>query len=283
MLLTITIVFSVLQVVFTFLLFISSIHGPNSLPPFAIVWLGLAQMVIWSCHGKFRKGDKIYTALYQIIIGLVTTGTGPGVLFISEKYDAYKWNFRVENTKIYDVHDELLFTEDGDPFGIQFSFKAEFPETNYYYISPLLRPQISPSGRKPDPNDMRVLNFSAKPPLKHEYYFKKGVVYDIVFDMVPGYLWSNPQSQPAKNNLKTKYCMQYPTVNIQVLTRNEFEAIITNDIPEKYETMLHGTSYGDYHSGKGLTYTLNEYNPNDFYTTYKKNELEECKPFQPPG
>ncbi|MBI4006052.1 MAG: hypothetical protein HY356_05245 [Gammaproteobacteria bacterium] len=222
-------------------------------------------------------------ALYQIIIGLVTTGTGPGVFFIAEKYDAYKWNFRMENTKIYDVRDELLLTEDGNPFGIQFSFKAEFPETNYYYISPLLRPQINPSGRKPYPNDMRVLNFSANPPLKREYYFKKGVVYDIVFEMVPGYLWNNPQPRPVKNKLKAKFCMQYPIENVQTLTRNEFEAIITNDIPDKYETMLHGTTYGDYHSGKGLAYTLNEYNPHDFYTTYKKNQIEECKSYQPAG
>jgi len=282
-LLAITIIFALFQSAVAFFLFIMSIHGPDSLPRFTLYWLILIQLILWLCFAKFRKGDNKNSSAYLIIIGLASTGTAPGIYFIAEQYDTHKWNYTLANTKIYYVHDELLLAEDGQPFGIKFSFKAEFPYTDYNYITPLLRPQINPGDRKPDPNDMRILNFVPNPALERDHYFKKGITYNIVFDMVPGYLLSNSQSQPEDNQLKSKYCMQYPIENVSYLTRDQFEQIITSNVSEKYEVMLHGTTYGDLYSDRGLVYTENDYNPHDFYTTYKNKQIAECKLNQPAG
>ncbi len=281
MFLIISIAFTLLQWICAFFLVIASIHGPSSLPALTLFWLILIQVILWSSFIIFRRCEYKHATVYLIFLGIVTTASAPLIYFIAEKYDAYRWNNILSNTKIYNVRDDLLLTSDGLPFGIRFSFKAEFPYTDYNYITPIIRPQSDRDSTSIGPNDMWKLGYSTNPPLKREYYFRKGVTYDIVFEMVPGYLIPRHGENAASgDDEKMKYCLQYPIENVHFLTRDKFEQIITTDIADNYLVMLHGTAYGDISSGQNPEFTRNKYNPVDFYNTYKIKNIEECRPYQ---
>ncbi|OGT64315.1 MAG: hypothetical protein A3I13_01640 [Gammaproteobacteria bacterium RIFCSPLOWO2_02_FULL_47_50] len=281
MFLIISIVFTVLQWICAFFLVIVSIHGPSSLPALTLFWLILIQVILWSGFIIFRRSENRYAAIYLFFLGIVTTVSAPLIYFIAEKYDAYRWNNILSNTKIYDVHDNVLLASDGLPFGIRISFKAEFPYTDYNYITPVLRPQSDRYGTSIGPNDMRVLRYSTSPVLKRDYYFRKGVTYDIVFEMVPGYLIPRHNKITLSgNDEQIKYCLQYPVENTHAMTRKMFEHMITADNADNYLVMLHGTAYGDIYSGYSPEFTRNRYNPADFYNTYKIKNFQECQTHQ---
>ena len=274
MFLIISIVFTLLHWICAFGLIIFSVHGPSSLPAMTLFWLITIQVILWTSFIIFRKSKNRHAAVYLVFIGILTTISAPMIYFFAEKYDAYRWNNIITNTKIYDMRDELILTDEGLPFGIRLSFKAEFPYTDYNYVTPIMRPQSDRYGANLGPNDMRVLGYSANPLLKRDYYFKKGIAYDIVFEMVPGYLL--PKRNTA-NELQPEFCLQYPIENVHTLKRDEFEQMIAVDNPDNYLVMLHGTAYGDVFSGNNPEFTHNQYNPAEFFNTYKTLNIEECR------
>ena len=274
MFLIIAIVFTLLQWICAFFLVIFSVHGPSSLPALTLFWLIIIQVILWAGFIIFRHSKNRYAAVYLVFLGILTTVSAPLMYFIAEKYDAHRWNNIITNTKIYDVRDELLLTGDGMPFGIKFSFKAEFPYTDYNYVTPMMRPQSDRYGTGTGPNDMRVLRYSATPTPEKDYYFKKGVAYDIVFEIIPVYL---VPKQPATNSQQPGFCLQYPVQNVQTMTRDEFERLVSVDGPDTYLVTLHGTGYGDIYSGREPAFTRNQYNPGEFFRTYKTLNIEECR------
>lgn len=277
MFLTIAIVFTLLQLALAFFLVIISIHGPDSLPGITLFWFITIQLILWSGFAALRKYNDKKTLVYLTGLGLITTATGPLMVFIADKYDACKHEDILAHTKIRDVRDELLLTENGRPFGVIFSFKAEFPRSEHIYITPLLRHPVDLYGRKPDPNDMRVLDFRTDPLLTRPWYFKQGINYDISFTMVPHYLLRRPGGNPTNKDAEVlEFCLQYPVENVQYLTRDMFEAIITTDNPDHYQVMIHGTAYGTARSENGPAHTHKRYNPVEFYNTYKSMNIAEC-------
>ncbi len=239
-----------------------------------LFWLIAIQVILWAGFIIFRRSKNRHAIVYLVFIGILTTVSTPMIYFLAEKYDAYRWNNIITKTKIYDMQDELLLTGDGLPFGIKLSFKAEFPYTDYNYVTPIMRPRSGGYGASPGPNDMRVLRYSATPALKRDYYFKKGVTYDVVFDMVPGYLLPK---RNAANELQPEFCLHYPVDNVHTLTRDTFEEMVSNDNPDNYLVILHGTGYGDIFSGNESVFTHAQYNPAEFLRTYRILNIEECR------
>jgi hypothetical protein len=272
--LIISIVFTLLHWICAFGLIIFSVHGPSSLPAMTLFWLITIQVILWTGFIIFRRSKNSHAIVYLVFIGILTTVSAPMIYFLAEKYDAYRWNNIITKTKIYDMRDELFLTGDGLPFGIKLSFKVEFPYTDYNYVTPIMRPRSAGYGASPGPNDMRVLRYSATPALKRDYYFKKGVTYDIVFDMVPGYLLPK---RNAANELSPEFCLQYPVENVHTLTRDTFEEMISDDNPDNYLVILHGTGYGDIFSGNEFVFTHNQYKPAEFLRTYRILNIEECR------
>jgi hypothetical protein len=278
MFLIISIVFTLLHWICAFGLIIFSVHGPSSLPAMTLFWLIAIQVILWAGFIIFRKSKNRHAAVYLVFIGILTTASAPMIYFLADKYDSYRWNNIITKTKIYDMRDELLLTGEGLPFGIKLSFKAEFPYTDYNYVTPIMRPQSDRYGTSIGPNDMRVLHYSATPALKRDYYFKKGVAYDIVFDMVPGYLIPKQnQNLTTENELQPEFCLQYPIENVHTLTRDTFEEMITVDNPDNYQVILHGTGYGNIYSGRDAVLTHNQYNPAVFFKTYTILNIDECR------
>jgi hypothetical protein len=268
------IVFTLLQWICAFFLVIFSVHGPSSLPALTLFWLIVIQTALWSAFILFRRSKNRYAAVYLVFLGILTTASAPLIYFIAEKYDAHRWHNIITNTKIYDVQDELLLTGDGQPFGIRLSFRAEFPYTDYNYVTPVMRPQSDRDDTAIGPNEMRVLRYSTTPALEKDYYFRKGITYHIVFDMVPRYLIPKP---PGTDHGQPEFCLQYPVQNVQTMTHDEFEQLVTTGSPHTYLLMLHGTGYGDIYSGREPAFSRNRYIPGDFFRTYKTLNIEECR------
>ena len=289
----IAIVFTLLFLVVAAGLALGSIHGPNYLETMALLYVVVANAVWWWSFAQFRRrGLKIgYFAL--VGVGLLALGFVFGGA--AHLYSEFKNNYRVENTKITGVRDELLRNEDGQPIGIRFEFIAEFPFSMYYSIEPNIRPTTDyPSKVGPlipastynlSPLDMRVVAKSVEPfpsredrALFEQYQgdlpgfglrFDSGVAYHFRFDLTPSYV---------RKDKSGAYCIAYPDERNYGSPREVFDAVVQMDVPTKYEVRVNDTSYGSRRSRESPPETASEYTPKIFYDSIMAGNPPACDP-----
>ncbi len=278
--LALAILFSVLFAVMTLLLAVVSVHGPDSLSTFALIYLVISNAVWWWSFVQFkRRGFKTrYFALEGV--GLLAMGVAFGAS--AHLYSEFRDKYRLENTKVTEVSDEPLVNENGQPIGIRFQFTVEFPTHDYYYIEPQLRPeseyiskvsrQIPARSFNPAPLNMRVYSKSLEPFPSGEDFdtfnkyqgnipavglrFDKGVAYRFRFDMTPSYL---------RKDKTGKDCIAYPSEQDQGLSREVFDTLIQVEPATRYEARVSGTPYGNWRWEGPAEYTSREYSPKEFY------------------
>jgi hypothetical protein len=289
----IAIVFTLLFLVVAAGLALGSIHGPNYLETMALLYVVVANVVWWWSFAQFRRrGFK--TGYFALVgVGLLAMGVAFGGA--AHLYSEFKDRYRVDNTKISDVRDELLRNEDGQPIGIRFEFTAEFPFTDYYSIEPNLQPDTGYSSKiapriparsyNPSPLRMRVVSKSVEPfpsredrALFDEYQgdlpgfglrFDSGVAYRFRFDLTPSYM---------RKGKSGAYCIAYPDERNYGSPREVFDALVQMDVPAKYEIRVNDTPYGGWRSREATPETANEYTPKIFYDSIMAGNPPPCDP-----
>jgi hypothetical protein len=289
----IAIVFTLLFLVVAAGLALGSIHGPNYLETMALLYVVVANVVWWWSYTQFRRrGFKVG---YFVLEGVGLLAMGFAFGGAAHLYSEFKNNYRVENTKITDVRDELLHDGNGHPIGIRFEFTAEFPFSVYYSIEPNIRPTTDyPSKIGPlipastynlSPLDMHVVAKSVEPfpsgedrAMFEEYQgdlpgfglrFDSGVAYRFRFDLTPSYV---------RKGKSGAYCIAYPDERNYGSPREVFDAVVQMDVPTKYEVRVNDTSYGSRRSRESPPETANEYTPKIFHDGIMAGSPPPCDP-----
>jgi hypothetical protein len=291
--LPLAIIFSVLFLAMTLLLAIVSVHGPESLSTFALIYLGVSNAVWWWSFVQFKR--RGFKTRYFALEGVALLAMGVAFGASAHLYSEFRDKYRLENTKVTDVSDEPLVNESGQPIGIRFQFTLEFPTRDYYYIEPYLQPdpeykskiwqQIPLRTFNPTPLNMRVIAKSLDPFPSGEDFdafskyqgnipaiglrFDKGVAYRFRFDMTPSYL----RKDKAGN-----YCIAYPNEQNRTWQREAFDAIIQLEPPARYEVRISGAPYGNWRWEGPAQYTDREYSPKIFYDAIMAMNPAACDP-----
>jgi hypothetical protein len=289
----IAIVFTLLFFVAALALALGSVHGPSSLGTLAWLYLVVANAVWWWSFAQFRR--RGFKVSYFVLVGVGLLAMGVAFGGAAHLYSEFKDRYRVENTKISNVRDELLRNEDGQPIGIRFEFTADFPLPDYYSIEPNLQPaagyssKIAPRvparGYNPSPLRMRVVAKSVEPfpsgedrALFEQYQgdlpgfglrFDSGVAYRFRFDLTPSYV---------RKGKSGAYCIAYPDERNYGSPREVFDALVQMDVPTKYEVRVNDTPYGGWRSREATPETANEYTPKIFYDSIMAGNPPPCDP-----
>ena len=291
--LLIAILFTLLFTAMAFLLALGSVHGPSSLQTVALIYLVTAGGVWWWSYAQFKRRGlrRLYFALEGIVLLAMGVMFGAG----THVYTEYAAEYRAENTRVTDVSDEFLLSENGIPTGIRFQFTVRFPVLDYYYIEPHLRPatdypskvaqQIPAPTYNLSPLNMRVVAKSVEPfpssedrGLFEQYQgnltamglrFDRDVDYRFRFDLAPSYV---------RKNRDGAYCFAHPTDRNYRAPREVFDAVIQADVPTLYEAWISGTPYGDRRWQGGTARTQSEYTPKTFYEGIAAENLPPCDP-----
>lgn len=168
--------------------------------------------------------------------------------------------------------DEILYSESGNPIGVRLKYSIEFPLEGIYSPYPQLYPDRmgggytgslsmrphkgSVEGGGAEPNRNLSTNVRAN--------FKSGVTYNFVLDMVPSYLHYNEQ--------KKQFCFQTKIFN-QPGVRERFTREINGDGKIRLRFSIAGTDL----DGRSPVHTENSYAPNNWYQSYLKEGIKECK------
>jgi len=274
------ILFSLLFVAIAYTLAIASIHGPESLQAFALIYLIVANVVWWWSFLRFRR-RRVKTRYFILEgVGLLALGPafGAGAYLYAEAKDWY----RVQHTRITGVRDELLLSDAGRPVGISLHFTAEFPLSSYYWIEASLHPPDGYSSRIAHdiparafhlaPIRMRAIAKSVEPvpagedAARVQQYqadlpafglrFERGVAYRFRFDLAPSYLRKTKQDA---------FCIAYPADDHPSLPRDVFGAILRLKQPTPWAVRITDTPYGDWPSDQPPPQTAREYSPATFH------------------
>ena len=275
-----TVLLTVGSIVISLGIVLMSIHGPESSPAFALGYFLIGNTIWWWVFTRFRKNDAplYYTLLGGV--GLIALGFGAGA--VPHAVDSAIEEYKLTNTEVSDVSNELLLSEQGNPIGVRLRFKLRFPMEDYYWIEPHLQPpnglyrtisdRLPERVHRTDPLDLEPIAKSVEPyphalnPDRGEdmffigafsLRFEKNVDYQFTFDLAPTYFKRRPK-EPGM-------CFVEPNANNWPNSREAFEALIQVDVEAAYRLRINGTTYGDRFRDPGEMLTSNTYNPRVFY------------------
>ena len=270
-----------------------SVHGPDSLPWLAAVYLFAAtSALLLTCRYLHNTGRK-YKALIAFFVGLALACCAPLVVAAAAGYEEIRRDFQLARTTVSDVTDETLYTEGGNPIGIRVSYKIRFPWNDHYDIDPFLRPGDSfyravrdqiPRNFTHGPLRMKAVARTIVPfpeeanrgkmdpeslqAPTYGLWFDRGVDYQFTFDMIPKYI--------GVKNDGGGYCLALPEQLRWHGSPEGFDALIQAGAPTRYEIWIHDTTYGRLNGEE--TFTQNDYNPRVFYDGLQREGVETCDP-----
>jgi hypothetical protein len=154
-------------------------------------------------------------------------------------------------TQVFNVHDEIFLSQKGNPIGIRLRYSIRFPNSDYFWHSPLL--QVATDLTAGIWADGRITNQVIQPLMLSVggvQRYEKGKTYDFTTDFIPNFLiWSAD---------KTRQCIVKPPPEYAT----GFEELRTKGASIRYRISIAGTKYQGF--------TENEYNPKTFYESAEK-------------
>ncbi len=289
----IAVAFVFVYVILAWLLVGLSVHGPDSLPWLAGVYLIAATSALLLTCRYLYNTDRKYQAVIAFLVGLGLACCAPLVVAASAAYEEIRRDLQLARTKVSDVTGETLYTESGNPIGIRVSYTIRFPWNDHYDVDPFLRPgdtfyravrdqiprnfthgplhmkaiarTIVPfpeeaNHGKMDPKSLQVPTYGL--------WFDRGVDYQFTFDMIPRYIGVKKDGGG--------YCRGLPEQLRWHGSPEGLDALIRGDAPTRYEIWIHDTTYGRLNGEE--TFTQNEYNPREFYDGLQRENGETCDP-----
>jgi hypothetical protein len=258
-----------------FFAILGSVHGSSLFPYFELGFLVTAIAVLWwLCFYIPRRKVKHASG------ALTLSGIGLGALLIVASFasrgplidwDVRQMQKRAAATKVFNMRDEILLSQQGAPIGIRLNYSLLFPDSNYYWQSPLLFPQndigytvgwnivretIEPAMQVVTAGaDLVAIETAHLAPVVRRY--EQGKVYNLTVDLVPDFL--------ALSADRNRLCIVRPPTQFAAA----LEQLLTRENNSFYKVTVSGTTYS------GLTQKA--YSLQSFYNGAIREGASECK------
>ncbi len=258
---TLGMVFTVLYIVVAYpLAALLSIHGPDLMGYFATGILIIGIVVLWCVYYLVESLNFTQRTLVFGLSGLGIGGVLVGTIIASWgpllALDDYRSEKRAAGTEVSAMKDETLFSPQGNPVGIRFTYSMRFPDNNYFWHSPYVSPEeyLGVSVW----TDMRTANRTIDPPMigTDPLRYERGKTYHFTVDMVPYFV--------IRNADKTTSCILKPPEEYA----EAFQKVIASDEEVHFNITIAGTNF------RGVT--ANAYSPKLFYDSAIKEGALEC-------
>ena len=220
--------------------------------------------LLWLIYTLFERKQSAYKTIWFCIaaIGvssLIIPFWWATETFSNKYYESLEENFR--NTKVGDVHDEILFTDRNNPIGIRLRYTVTFPRNGRYFPMPSVDAGKSRAGHF-YPASVRV---NPLPKLEGRGisltgYYKAGVPYEIIADLRPQFLLPDQETGNP--------CVFFAS-------SDEENLIKSATVSQRLEIDIDGTSFNRYY-GNGIHYLEHEYNLKAFYDTIAHENIPRC-------
>ena len=259
----IAIFFSLLYVILSFVLLLPAKEDGNFVYG-ALSFFVVSLSLIWLFNAFFEKKQFAYKTIWFLLVAIGISGLIIPVWWATETisnahYAALEENFR--NTKVTNIHDEVLFTERNNPIGIRLRYTVTVPRSGRYFPEPSVGDGKSRAGHfflaavkiKPLPQlDGRGVSLAGN--------YKAGVSYEIIADLRPQFLL--PEQKTANP------CVFFASSDEENIIKNATR-------PQRLEVDIDGTSYNRYY-GLYVHYLEKEYKLKDFYESIAKEHIPRC-------
>ena len=234
---------------------LGSVHGPDRFVYFGFAYGIAAAAAVWLAYWFVGKRGYRHPAVLLFACGLVLAAAlvGASQLTISKLVDweVAEQEKRAAATQVFDVHDEPLLSAKGNPIGIRLRYSIRFPNSDYFWHTPMLRAEQSgvtfwADGRLAQP----VIDPPMYPGKYGALRYVQGKQYTIRLDVLPNFLMQDPA--------RKKLCIVQPPPEY----RDSFAKLIADGRAMHYKVSVNGTRYDQP--------TENTYSPKVFYDSAVK-------------
>jgi len=239
-----------------FIAIVGGVHGPQVFPYFVLGYLCATESALaWLHFSLRRRAYKSKTLLLlagavALAISLVAGSFATWRPLVNS--EVARMERQAAATRVFNVHDQTLLSEKGNPIGIRLRYSMRFPTSDYFWQSPRLAPQTDLAvGIWADG---RISHQEVDPPMalgnSGVQRYEKEKTYNFTAEFVPNFLIWNAE--------KTKLCIVNPPVEYKA----NFESLVANSSGVRYKIDISGTTY------EGSTEKI--YEPRSFYESAKK-------------
>lgn len=233
-------------------------HGPGLIGYFAAGYLIIAIISLWRINTIINRSNSKRKSNDFFFSGLVIAVLLVGAIFASLELladiEIYQMEKHAEDTEVFDMKDEILFSQKGNPIGIRLRYSMRFPDNNYFWESPTMSSETYLGGI----SMMYPANLTINPPMigTDPLRYEKGKIYNFTIDMMPTFIIQNVD--------KTKSCIRKPPVEF----KDAFQKLIQSNETISLTIRILGTRY--------VGVTNNTYNIKLFYDSAIKEGAFEC-------
>src|SRR5262249_33152960 len=234
----ITIGFALLYVSLAwFIAVLGSVHGPQVFPYFVIGYLCVVEVALGWLYFYIRKHMSKHKTL-RLLAGACGLGITLGAAAFATWSPLVDWEVtqmerRAAATLVFNVHDEILLSEKGNPIGIRLRYSMQFPTSDYFWQSPTLTHQTDLSLETWA--DGRILDQEIEPLMTLDQSgvrrYERGKTYNFTMEFIPNFLMWNPR--------RTKVCILNPPAEYQTA----FESLLRNGVRVPYRVRISGTKF----------------------------------------
>jgi len=182
----------------------------------------------------------------------------------------------IDNAIITGIHDELLFSANGNPIGVRVTYDVEFPRDGVYSVSSTLYSlderyhhyQTSMShfaSRRIEP-EAEVDGSGGR-------IFKKGIRYRLIDDVLPGFIYISEYN--TKKMSKGDICLFER--ESQTITLDDLHSLLREDIKARYKMEVHVGANSYFVNRRFISSeTSNTYSHKIFYESALKESAKPC-------
>jgi hypothetical protein len=277
----IAIIFTLICTACSFFLAAASRHATLPLGLMALGYWVASLVVLWWRYSRLSSPSGGGHGLRFFLECLAIAASASLLLLAEVQYSDFSSKRRAEaiaNTKVWDVRDEMLLSDKGNPIGIRVSFSVQFPRADYYGASPWLSlPDVDAYAMVMQVIGVRQVEPSSSPPgtsaqaghaWNQPLKYEAGRVYSLVYDLVPMFI--TPVSFEKLYQGERVFCLRVPDATNAPAEYETFQKLIGSQRETKFKIRIWDTPYEN-------QWTQNEYSFRTFYDGFLKEAPEPCR------
>lgn len=256
-----------------FIGFFSAYGNSSTLFKVALFYPLFSIAVFWVVYLFLQRFETKYKEKILVFFGLALLLIAFFAFRISDAIE----KFRVTNTKVWDVQDEILLSQNGNPIGIRIRYNIQVPMSQREGVGVALFP-ISPNFNK---NGLSLKNVVGETKNPSSNGFRGGVAYHMISDLRPDYVYWDGEGAwcySYEYHDKTLLNLIEEFKNSDKKIKTQFRILIYLYVnPSKGGDNLYQEFDGVL--APGIVYqgiTKNLYSPEEFYESAVKEGLYEC-------
>jgi len=275
-------VFTLLLLVQSFWLFAWSAHVARILKWAAPLYCVFSITFLWWACLFIEKRRPQHKTLRFLVISLGIFGLGCLLGLAAIQYEKVSYAQRqakLANVKVWDLHDETLFSKKENPFGVKLSFSIQFPKPGRFYLYDVMPVMSHPDDKSPVGSMYVVCGRLAdptqgakgKPRIDYTWNlpekFEGGVVYNVVFYLYPHFI--QPVSFEKLVKGEDVFCLRYPDPAVNPGEYGMLQTLIESGGEKKFKVRIGGAPVQD-------LLTENVYNLKTFHDGFLRENPERC-------